>query len=113
MHGKFSAVGRLGAQLRKGKQPGLALYGAGELAEQLFALGSLSADRVAVVFDSDARKHGRRFHEVDVRSPEDIVSINPAAIVILSSAEADIRRTIEATGYAGRVIAWSEVVPTD
>lgn len=112
MYGKFSAVEKLGAELRKGDQPGLALYGAGELAEQLFAYG-LSADRVAVVFDSDARKHGRRFHEIDVRSPADIVSLNPAAIVILSGAEADIRRIIEATGYAGRVIAWNEVLPAD
>ena len=113
MYGKFAAVEKMGSELSRGANPGLALYGAGELAEQLFAHSSLSADRIAAVFDSDRKKHGRRFHGIAIHSPDDIVALNPAVVVILSGAEADIRRTIEATGYLGRVVGWSEVVPVD
>ena len=113
MYGKFAAVERLGSEVYAQASPGLALYGAGELAEQLFAHSSLSPDQIAAVFDSDTRKHGRRFHDIAIHSPDDIVSLNPKTIVILSSSEADIRRTIEGTGYRGRVVGWSELVPAD
>lgn len=90
--------------------PGLALYGAAELADLLLSNNSLRADEILAVFDTDARKHGTMFHGLQVRPPREIPSVAPAAILILSAAEVAIRETIAATGFGGIVMGWSDLV---
>jgi SAM-dependent methyltransferase len=107
--GRFRAIDELSRKLLTNGKPELALYGAAELARQLFAHTSVGEGRIAAIFDSDARKHGRDFHGVPVRPPSDIPVVAPAAIVILSGAEADIRDTIAQQGYRGRVVTWGRV----
>jgi len=110
---RFGAVAKLARASMRGERPGLALYGAAELADQLITRCCEVAGQVTAVFDSDARKHGRVLHGLAIQPPENIPAINPAAILVLSSAEEDIRRSIEATGYRGRIVMWSAVEPLD
>jgi len=106
---RVRAIEALGRELAESGKGGLALYGAAELAGIVLRHLSATGGSVAAIFDSDVRKHGSTFGELSVRSPAEIVKVDPAAIVILSSAEADIRRTIELSGYRGRVVCWSEL----
>lgn len=106
---RFLAIDALSREVMRPGKPGLAIYGAAELADLLFRETGANAGRIAAVFDSDMRKHGLQFGGLPVRPPSEIVEVDPAAIVILSSAEADIRRTIESSGFRGRVIPWSEI----
>jgi FlaA1/EpsC-like NDP-sugar epimerase len=106
---RFIAVDGLSRAVMRGEKPGLAVYGAAELADLLFRETGVNAGRVAAIFDSDTRKHGTLFGGLPVRPPSDIPEVDPAVIVILSSAEADIRRTIEAAGFRGRIVPWSDL----
>jgi hypothetical protein len=109
--GRFSAIDALSRELLHDGKPGLAIYGAAELARHLFAHTDVQSGRIAAIFDSDERKHGTEFAGLLVRPPSEINAVAPAAIVILSSAVAEIRNTITRHGYCGRVISWSEVAP--
>jgi hypothetical protein len=104
--GRLSAIDALSKDLMHAGRPGLALYGAADLAGQLFRRTG-AKERIAAIFDSDVRKHGTELGGVAIKPPSEIVAVDPKAIVILSSAETDIARTIAATGYRGRVVCWS------
>jgi 2-polyprenyl-3-methyl-5-hydroxy-6-metoxy-1,4-benzoquinol methylase len=106
---RIHRIDALSRELSEAGEAGLALYGAAELASLVLRHMAVSGGRIAAVFDSDVRKHGLAFGGLSVQSPTAIADVNPAAIVILSSAEADIRRTIDTSGYAGRVLCWSEL----
>lgn len=106
---RVQAVDALSRELEQTGRRGLGLYGAAELAGIVMRHIPASSGRVAAVFDSDSRKHGLDFGGLAVRSPAEIVTVDPGAIVILSSAEADIRQTIATAGYQGMVVGWSEL----
>jgi FlaA1/EpsC-like NDP-sugar epimerase len=107
MAGRFEKVRTLGAQHReKGK---IAFYGAAELADLILANTNIDRNEIAVIFDTDASKHGITFNGLTVHSPQSIPAINPAVIVMLSAAETAIRETIEKTGFTGQIIGWSEL----
>jgi len=108
---RFNAIDALSRDLLVDGKPGLAIYGAAELAHQLFAHTAINEGRIAAIFDSDPHKVGRDFGGLPVRPPSDIPVLDPAAIVILSGAETDIRGTIAQQGYRGRTIGWSEILP--
>jgi len=112
MAGKFDAVAKRARVLCEGSSPRLALYGAGELAEQLLANTDLSAETVVAIFDSDARKIGIRLGGIEVMPAAAITEVGPVVIVIMSGAEADIARGIETAGYVGEILPWSRVVPS-
>jgi SAM-dependent methyltransferase len=107
MADRFAQVAALGAQHRDNSK--IALYGAGELTDLVMNNTELSLNEVAAIFDTDKVKHGMVFCGLPVRSPLDIPNVNPAAIIILSSAEAAIRETIRRTGYTGNVLGWNDL----
>lgn len=106
---RLEAVDALSRELVRDGKPGLALYGAADLADQVFRQTGAQRERIAAIFDSDVRKHGQDFQGFTVLPPSEILSVAPGAIVILSSAETDIARTIEGLGYRGRVVCWSDL----
>jgi hypothetical protein len=110
---RFTAIDALSRTLLENGKPGLAIYGAAELAHQLFAHTGLNEGRLAAIFDSDPRKHGRDFGGLPVRPPSDIPLLAPVAIVILSGAETDIQTAIAQQGYRGRIVPWSKIAPLD
>jgi hypothetical protein len=91
---------------RYGSAP-LALFAATDLAGRVMRAVGTARASIGAIFDSDSRKHGMPLGPLLIRPPSDIAVVNPSAIVVLvkrASAEADIRRTIEAAGYSGRII---------
>jgi hypothetical protein len=107
---RFSAAERLAHQQRSGNRPGLALFGASELADLLLANTSLGPADVLAIFDSSPAKHGTTFHGLPVRRPDDIRSMNVSAILILSGAIGAIRETIASRGFNGLVLGWPDLV---
>jgi SAM-dependent methyltransferase len=107
---RFAAAERLAHQQRSGNRPGLALFGAGELADLLLANTSLGPADVLAIFDSSPAKHGTTFHALPVRPPDDIRSMNVSAILILSGAIGTIRETIASRGFDGFVLGWPDLV---
>lgn len=111
MEARFAAAERLSIDNARNGRPGLALYGAAELADLLLSNTTLDAADILAIFDTDPKKHNTLFHGLPVRPPQDIPVVSPTAILILSSAESAIRRTISATGFTGEVIGWSDIKP--
>jgi 2-polyprenyl-3-methyl-5-hydroxy-6-metoxy-1,4-benzoquinol methylase len=107
---RFAAAERLAHQLRAGNRPGLALFGAGELADLLLTNANLGPADILAIFDSSPAKHGTTFYGLPVRRPEDIPSMNVRAILILSGAIGAIRQTIASRGFDGLVLGWPDLV---
>lgn len=68
--GRFLAVSRLAEAHRRDGRPGLALYGAGELANLVLAHTGLDHHGIVAIFDTDVHKHRTDFHGFDVLSPK-------------------------------------------
>lgn len=95
--------------LHCGKDDKLSLYGAGELTELILSDATLDKTRIVAIFDTDSKKHGTFFHGLPIHPPGDIPVIAPHMIIILSAAESTISEKINATGYNGVILKWSQL----
>jgi|GEM_PF-3508884 len=109
MGDRFVAAQEIADRFVLDGRPGLALYGAAELADLLLSNTSLGAGTVAGIFDGDRSKNGMQFHGFSVEGPENIVRDQIKAILILSGAEKTICDTIKKFGFKGEIIAWSDI----
>ncbi len=107
--GRFEAARKLADRHRRNGKPGLALYGAAELADLLLSNTGLGGNDIVTIFDSDTKKHGTIFRGLSVRSPREIPAMSVGAILILSGAAAAIRDTIGRVGFSGPVVGWSDL----
>jgi hypothetical protein len=106
---RFEAARMLADRYRRDGKPGLALYGAAELADLLLSNTGLGGSDIIAIFDSDIKKHGTIFHGLSVHSPQNIPAMNVGAILILSGAVAAIRETIATLGFSGTVVGWTDL----
>jgi 2-polyprenyl-3-methyl-5-hydroxy-6-metoxy-1,4-benzoquinol methylase len=109
MGDRFVAAQEIARHWVRDGRPGLALYGAAELADLVLSNTDLGSETVAGIYDGDEAKTGRLFHGFPVRAPRSILADSVPAVLILSSAERTIRDGLEKLGYRGEIIDWSGI----
>lgn len=96
-------VDELGADQR------IAFYAASWWTERALLNVDLDRSKVLGIFDKDSKKIGTTYHGLEVFSPDRVTELAPDVIFVLTSFEPQIKRDLQAMGYRGRVIGWSDL----
>jgi 2-polyprenyl-3-methyl-5-hydroxy-6-metoxy-1,4-benzoquinol methylase len=102
----------VGAVLQRAASSGqtVALYAASWLAQDLLLNGNFDSGVFVGIFDADPAKIGTQFFGLSVRSPTEIIPSGVGVMLVLSSYEREITQQLLASGFAGEVIPYSQLV---
>ncbi len=89
----------------------IALYPASHLTFSALRESNLKNANVVGFFDIDRKKHGKTLDDIEIFPAEDIVSINPNIVILLTMGyEAEIIRSLKSMGVKSKILPVSELL---